>query len=290
MAENGWIKLHRKIRKNILWNKKPFSKGQAWVDLLLRASHDNHKIFVGNKPIELKRGQVFISKKGLARDWGWSRTKVTNFLNVLEGKNRNKNNQMLTTSEPLCKNETQKKTRLGIIITLTNYEFYQTGVKKKDIEKDIEKTSKRHLKDTPPISNDDQKRGLRAPKNYKNEKNVKKKPYKYTPDDLRLTKKLKENILQINPGQVFRGEAWEEKNAEQIRLMRHYDKRASPDIEAVINFAFRDKFWSGIIQSVFSLRKNYDMMKTQIRAKLGETETQRLARELRKKAEEAKND
>ena len=159
MAENGWIKLHRKIRNNILWNKKPFSKGQAWVDLLLRASHNNHKVLVGNKPIELKLGQAFISKKRLAREWGWSRTKVTNFLNVLEGKNRNKHNQMLTTSEPLCKNETQKKTPLGIIISLTNYEFYQTGVKKKDTQKDIEKTPKRHQKDTY--------------KNYKNGKNGK---------------------------------------------------------------------------------------------------------------------
>lgn len=156
MAEDGWIKLHRKIRNNILWTKKPFSKGQAWVDLLLRATHNNHKILMGNRHIELKPGQAFISKKRLARDWGWSRTKVTNFLNVLEGKNRNKHNQMLTTSEPLCKNETPKKTPPGIVITLTNWEFYQTGETKKDTQKDIEKTPKRHLKDT-----------------YKNVKNVK---------------------------------------------------------------------------------------------------------------------
>ena len=173
MAEDGWIKLHRKIRNNILWKKKPFDKPRAWIDLLLRASHNNRNILAGNRRIELKRGQIFVSKKRLARDWGWSRTKVTNFLNVLEGKNRNKGNQMLTTSEPLCKNETPKKTPFGIIITLTNYEFYQTGIMKKDTQKDIKKTPKRHPKDTPPISNAEQEKVSKSPKNYKNVKNYK---------------------------------------------------------------------------------------------------------------------
>jgi hypothetical protein len=40
MAEsNGWIKLHRKIVESPDWLSEPFTRGQAWVDLLLIANH-----------------------------------------------------------------------------------------------------------------------------------------------------------------------------------------------------------------------------------------------------------
>ena len=35
----GWIKLHRSISDNDLWTSEPFSRGQAFVDLILLASH-----------------------------------------------------------------------------------------------------------------------------------------------------------------------------------------------------------------------------------------------------------
>ena len=39
----GYIKIHRKIQECWLWQDK-FSKGQAWIDLLLRANHKDNKI------------------------------------------------------------------------------------------------------------------------------------------------------------------------------------------------------------------------------------------------------
>ncbi|GAI66942.1 unnamed protein product [marine sediment metagenome] len=69
------------------------------MDLLLRASHDDYtfdfkaakiKIKFGkikNMKIKIKSGQIFIFKKSLAEDWGWSRHKVSNFLNGLAGNN-----------------------------------------------------------------------------------------------------------------------------------------------------------------------------------------------------------
>ena len=32
---SGWIKVSRAIQEHWVWDEKPFSKGQAWIDLLL---------------------------------------------------------------------------------------------------------------------------------------------------------------------------------------------------------------------------------------------------------------
>ena len=50
---DGWIKLHRELLLHDLWKYKPFSKGQAWIDLLMLANHKNNKFFLGNEVIEV---------------------------------------------------------------------------------------------------------------------------------------------------------------------------------------------------------------------------------------------
>lgn len=79
----GWIKLYRQLANNPLWTSEPFTKGQAWVDLLILANHkDNFFYKRGNKVI-VKRGQVGYSTRGLADRWKWSRGKVDRFLDDL---------------------------------------------------------------------------------------------------------------------------------------------------------------------------------------------------------------
>ena len=79
-----WVKLYRKIDENTLWQDKPFARGQAWIDLLILANHqdgpftDRH----GNV-IDGKRGTVYRSINFLAERWGWSRKKVDRFLSQL---------------------------------------------------------------------------------------------------------------------------------------------------------------------------------------------------------------
>ena len=41
----GWIKLWRKFADDPLWVSEPFTKGQAWVDLLLMAQGTENTIF-----------------------------------------------------------------------------------------------------------------------------------------------------------------------------------------------------------------------------------------------------
>lgn len=39
---SGWIKIHRDILYHEIWSDKPFSKGQAWIDLILMANHSDN--------------------------------------------------------------------------------------------------------------------------------------------------------------------------------------------------------------------------------------------------------
>lgn len=85
MANNdGWIKLHRKLSANDIWLEKPFSKGQAWIDLLMFATQNTHKSVRGKTDVTYKQGYVYESISYLADRWGWSRSKIYRFYSVLE--------------------------------------------------------------------------------------------------------------------------------------------------------------------------------------------------------------
>lgn len=51
----GWIKLHRKLSDNPLWTCEPFTKGQAWVDLILLANHEYNYFYKRGIKIEVQR-------------------------------------------------------------------------------------------------------------------------------------------------------------------------------------------------------------------------------------------
>ena len=105
----GWISLHRQIWNSWVWDDKPFSKGQAWIDLLLLANHEPNKTLIGNQIIHVKRGELISSEVKLSERWGWSRKKTREFLKVLQS------DGMIT----------KKSTSKYTAITIVNYEIYQ---------------------------------------------------------------------------------------------------------------------------------------------------------------------
>ena len=124
MAEDkGWICLHRKIQECDIWRDKPFSRGQAWIDLLLLANHEDKKIMFDGNLIKVERGQRITSMRKLSDRWGWSRAKVVKFLDVLEAE------QMIT------RKSDKKKT----LLTIENYAFYQDVKPQKSHRKATEK-------------------------------------------------------------------------------------------------------------------------------------------------------
>lgn len=109
MANKGWIQLHRQLADHWLWERKPFSEGQAWIDLLLLAYHEDvQKPYKGTMKT-YHRGDVNVSLSFLANRWGWSRKRVTRFIKLLE------NAEMVTT----------RVTTNDTTITLVNYSNFQ---------------------------------------------------------------------------------------------------------------------------------------------------------------------
>ena len=106
---SGWIKLHRRLLQNKLWVSEPFTKGQAWVDLLMLASYEDKIFWKRGIEVQQKRGMVGISEIGLADRWHWSRGKVRRFLKWLE------NEQQIV----------QQKSKVTTLIIIKNYDEYQ---------------------------------------------------------------------------------------------------------------------------------------------------------------------
>lgn len=105
----GWVKLDRQIFDHWIWQEKPFSVGQAWVDLILLASYEDGVQYYRGELFERKRGEVCASLKWLSDRWGWSIGKVSRFLNVLQ------KDKMVT----------QKRNAHGTTLSIENYTLFQ---------------------------------------------------------------------------------------------------------------------------------------------------------------------
>lgn len=111
--KQGWIKLHRQIMDNDLWNMpEPFDRRSAWIDLLMLMNHEPRAVPLRNgNIIYLEAGQHFTSMDTLAARWHWSRGKVIRYMKLL------------------CKLEmcTCNATADGTTITVIKYSFFQGG-------------------------------------------------------------------------------------------------------------------------------------------------------------------
>jgi hypothetical protein len=109
MKDNFFV-VCRSLFKNKLWEEeKPFTKGQAWVDLFGNANYKDGGFTVKGQFVEVKRGQTGRSINTLSDKWGWSRNKVKRFLRRLSDE------RMID----------HKTNHLTSIITICNYEEYQ---------------------------------------------------------------------------------------------------------------------------------------------------------------------
>ena len=108
---SGWLKLHRSLIDNPLWTAEPFSKGQAWVHLLMTANHKDGGFYKNGQWVPVKRGQTGESVLSLAKRFRWSKNKLVRCLKQLEA------NHMIEL----------KTNHLTTIITICNYNDYQGG-------------------------------------------------------------------------------------------------------------------------------------------------------------------
>lgn len=113
---SGWIKIHREIQGH--WISQCPEKLGRWIDLLLLANFEDKKVLVGDRLIEVKRGQMIMSFDYLAKRWNISKSTASKFIELLE-------------SDKMVERHTeQRKT----ILTICNYDSYQ---QKQDDEPNI---------------------------------------------------------------------------------------------------------------------------------------------------------
>lgn len=107
--DEGWIKIHRQVLHHPMYYAEPFTRMQAWFDLLLLANIEDQDMFIRGNRIAVKRGMVVNSKDWLASRWRWSRGKVTRYLDMLE-------------TEGMIE---QQKSNVITCISITKFDYYQ---------------------------------------------------------------------------------------------------------------------------------------------------------------------
>lgn len=143
----GWISLYRSTKDHWLWPKKrPFTKLEAWIDLLIEANHSPNKFDINGTLVSLERGQQARSQLTLAKEWNWSINKVKRFLKQLE-------------SDSMLNIQTNQ---LTTIISICNYSSFQDG----DIQNELTLES----------TDEKQTRNGRITNNNDNNENKKKTP------------------------------------------------------------------------------------------------------------------
>ena len=106
-----YIPISRRLFEHQLWcEERVFSRFEAWLDILQSARFEDTKQLVGNRLIEVKRGQMLVSLRFLAGRWQWSTKKVNAFLDLL-------------IQDKMITKETPKETG-QTVLTLCNYDKY----------------------------------------------------------------------------------------------------------------------------------------------------------------------
>ena len=130
--DKGYVYLSRKVKDNWVWDAKPFSYGQAWIDLILLANHTDKDIVFNGEVRKVKRGQHVTSILKLSEAWGWSRKKTRSFLGHLE------RDGMVTT----------RVTTHGITVTIVKYDNYQVKGTAKGTAKSTTKVQPKNSRGT----------------------------------------------------------------------------------------------------------------------------------------------
>lgn len=120
---SGWIKLHRKFIYHWLYSdNRPFTKREAWYDILLMVNHAEEKVNFGNYLLICEPGESLKSLDTWARRWHWTKSKVKRFFELLQKDNM------------ICIKNEQITTRITVINWMSyqgNCNANETQVKRK---------------------------------------------------------------------------------------------------------------------------------------------------------------
>lgn len=253
----GWVKISRAIQEHWVWDEKPFSRGQAWIDLILMAKHSNEKFLDRRgKLVDGERGYIYRSERSLAERWGWSRKKVAGFLSQLAQDN------MIEIS----KKRASERTTIFIV----NYnEFQSIGASKRASEEPVRNQSGASEE---PVGN--------IYKNVKNDKNVKNEkeekdivapagstsPLSFGSDsfEMQCVEYLIASCVETCPkSKVPDSPEKKQKWAVEIEKMKRLDGLSEEEIRQALQYAVQDGFWKANIRSTKKFREKFETLYSQ---------------------------
>lgn len=131
----GWFRAHRRLFDvdHPLGEDQPVCARFAWLDLCGMATH--------TPELGLDRGQVRVSTRYLAKRWRWSQPRVRRWMDKIE-------------TMGMIRVATLERSRAGSIVTVTNYEKYQSRLSgpaqsKSMTNKEIDRVLTQHLDSVP---------------------------------------------------------------------------------------------------------------------------------------------
>jgi hypothetical protein len=127
--DQGYIKLWRKLTNSgLMQNPKLFT---FWIWCLLKASHKRHKQMIGMQVVELQPGQFIFGRKAASKDLGISERTIRTCVKKLK----------------ILQKLTIKPTNKYSIISIVNWDSYQSSNHKSGQQNDQQVTSKRPASD-----------------------------------------------------------------------------------------------------------------------------------------------
>lgn len=238
------------------------------MDLIGRANHSDSYFYKKTIRIDIKRGQTADSIENLKVRWGWSRGKVSRFLNLLE-------------TEGMI---VQQRGNLTTVTTICNYDEYQlndNGVDKADSKADDKSGGKADGGATVRRTE-----GQRATsKKNKKEPDKNKKEYPENSAAFRVSNFLLQHILKNKPD--FRKPNLQSWSADADKMLS-LDNRSLEVIKQVIAWCQADDFERANVLSIKKLRKRFDALEMKMRKpktpRDGERKKERSLRELKEAA------
>lgn len=243
----GWIKLHRKIRSNPIFNDPQLLR--LWIICLTEATHAERNQIVGKQKVKLMPGEFITGRFDIAELYNFG----------LKSSDRVKGKS--TVYRWLEKLEEMgylsiKKTNKFSIVNIDNWALYQ----QEGTEYEHRNEQQMNIKRT---SNEQQMNTNKNYKNVKNEENKKPSRLKYEICDMENAEYLFKEIKNNNPDAKKPNlEKW----ANEFRLIRERDKRTDNQIKYLIKWSQQDSFWKTNILSPSSLRKQFDRLVTKIKS------------------------
>lgn len=239
----GAFQMSREIFDNDIWTD--VIKFRIFFFIVGNAVFSEKGVTKGG--IQVGRGQYLRSFRNLREDLVYYDNNAEKFYSLNTIKNK--------IDELVTENRLQiKTTKLGTLFTVCNYALYQDLSNYKADSLERQKNSNRTA--TEQLQNNN--KNVKKDKNDKKDNNTRRNKF----DDTHLSlANLLNNLIHQNNEEAKQPniESW----ANDLRIMIEQDKRDPEKVKNAIIWSQKDDFWSGVVLSPKSLRKNYDKMAAQ---------------------------